>query len=249
MIAPQNQQVFYSLELLNLTKSDTQTLVFGQIAYHHAKHGAFNSSMSAIAKYLKYSINAVKNAVKNLGGIVDDKGEPLIKIKEAQNSYNKNIKINPKHALGFKLLQSYCQIVSEFGNTKNVLNLYPVRLNEYKSKNKHDSRHLHKALMLKSLINKKIESNILNSKENKKTYQQTISKLMKKFKWSYVTVKNLLNTLRDQQAVTITTTCIKNASLYIFKKTTKPPKCQQAPLKCQTKTSGVKTPWLDIYKR
>ncbi|MGS0536286.1 hypothetical protein [Pseudoalteromonas sp. SaAl2] len=66
------KQVFFALEVL----SATQTLVLGHIAYHHAKHGKFNSSASAVAKHLAYSINAVKNALKSLLGPLKDEKEP-----------------------------------------------------------------------------------------------------------------------------------------------------------------------------
>lgn len=247
MKSPTSKQVFYSLELLRLTKSDTQTLVLGHIAYHHAKHGAFNSSMGAIAKYLNYSVNAVKNAVLNLSNVVDKKGEPLIKVELSKESYNRRIKLNSKHELGFKLLQSYHQIVNQYGQTKQVLNLYSVRLNEFKTKHRYDSRHAHKVLMLKSLINTKIQSNLRNSKENKTTYKQTISMLMKKLEWSFVTIKNLISSIQAEQALIISLDRIKNAAVYVFTSITESVNVRQQPSEPK-KVKGKDTPWLDKYQ-
>ena len=87
------KQVFFSLEVLHETKSDTQTLVLGHIAYHHAKHGKFNSSVSSIAKHLCYSINAVKIALTQLLS-AENEVLPATPVDNADPNKEENIALN-----------------------------------------------------------------------------------------------------------------------------------------------------------
>lgn len=214
------KQVFIALEVLNLTGSETQTLVLGHIAYHHAKHGAFNSSVSAIAKYLNYSVNAVKNALHALTLYKDEHGQPLIH-HELQDNYNRKIRLNAKHALGFKLVQSYTRMVMP-RNPNDIItlhiNLYSVSLDLYQSEHRYDSRHQHKMLVLKSLITAKIESNLLNSKNRRNTYSQTVQQLAEKLGWAAATIQALISSMIKTGLISVVKERVESyrGLLYIF---------------------------------
>jgi len=203
------RQVFFSLEVLAATKSDTQTLVLGHIAWHHANHQAFNSSMSAAAKYLCYSVNAVKSAVENL------KKQNLLVEEPGANGYSRRLKLNTKSPLCFQLLQAFVQMVNK-QQTKSALKLYPVQLHLFNSNSRHDSRHQHKMLMLKALITSKIEGALRASRNKQKTYQQTISQLAAKLGWAYMTVKSLLATMQEIGIISVAKEFVGKTARFVF---------------------------------
>lgn len=197
------KQVFFALEVLKATKSDTQTLVLGHIAYHHAKHSKFNSSVSAIAKHLNYSVNAVKNALKKLLEPSDGENEALLREESNPNSFSRQLFINTKHPLGYRLLQSYVQMLNK-QQSQHTLRLYGVQLHLFESKTRYDSRHQHKMLMLHALIAGKINAVKLSKNSKRESYCQSIGQLAQKLGWAYMTVKSLLETIDDFKLCNLT---------------------------------------------
>lgn len=194
------RQVFFSLEVLTATQSETQTLVFSHIAFLHARFGKFNSSTSAIAKHLRYSVNAVKNALSEL--LDSREGKTPLLIEEQSQGYNRCLKINLQHPLGYRLLQSYTQMLNK-QPSPHTLPLYSVRLDLVDPKSRYDSRHQHKMLMLYGLINSKIKANKIATRNKQKSYRQSISQLSKKLGWVYMTVKSLLDTMLSMGLLTV----------------------------------------------
>lgn len=209
------KQVFYALEVLAATKSDTQTLVLGHIAYHHAKHGKFNSSASAVAKHLAYSINAVKNALKSLLEPLKDEKEPLIIETPNKSSYSRTLHLNVNHPLGYRLLQSYTQMLNK-QQSNHTLRLYPVQLHLFDSKSRYDSRHQHKMLMLQALITSKIKAGKIASRNKRDTYQQSISQLARKLGWAYMTVKSLIETMLEVGLLSVVREKVRKVVKLIF---------------------------------
>lgn len=208
------KQVFFSLEVLHETKSDTQTLVLGHIAYHHAKHGKFNSSVSSIAKHLCYSINAVKNALSQLLSAENEEKQPLL-FEESTKGYSRTLRLNLKHQLGYRLLQSYTQIIHG-QQAANTLPLYGLQLHLFDSKSRYDSRHQHKMLMLHALISSKIKASKLSTRNKRDTYQQSISQLSKKLGWAYMTVKSLIETMRPLGLLSVTKEQVRRVAKFVF---------------------------------
>ncbi|MEQ3442321.1 hypothetical protein ABMY47_12090 [Pseudoalteromonas sp. BZP1] len=209
------KQVFFALEVLAATKSDTQTLILGHIAYHHAKHGKFNSSVSAIAKHLSYSVNAVKNGLKKLLEPLEDEKEPLLIESANPSSYSRTLHLNVKHPLGYRLLQSYTQMLNK-QQTSNTLRLYPVQLHLFDSKSRYDSRHKHKMLMLQALITSKIKAGKIATRNKRDTYQQSISQLASKLGWAYMTVKSLIETMLEVGLLSVVKEKVRNVVRLIF---------------------------------
>lgn len=213
------KQVFFALEVLKATSSDTQTLVLGHIAYHHAKHSKFNSSVSAIAKHLNYSINAVKNALKKLLEPSDGENEALLREEPNPNSYSRQLFINTKHPLGYRLLQSYVQMLNK-QQSQHTLRLYGVQLHLFKSKTRYDSRHQHKMLMLYALISGKLNAVKLSKAIKRDCYIQSIGRLEKKLLWSYMTVKSLLESIINAGLLSVDSRSIKHAKCFVFRAAT-----------------------------
>lgn len=209
------KQVFFALEVLAATKSDTQTLILGHIAYHHAKHGKFKSSVSAIAKHLSYSINAVKNGLKKLLEPQEEQKEPLLIESDNPSSYSRTLHLNVKHPLGYRLLQSYTQMLNK-QQSSNTLRLYSVQLHLFDSKSRYDSRHQHKMLMLQALITSKIKAGKIATRNKRDTYQQSISQLASKLGWAYMTVKSLVETMLEVGLLSAVKEKLKNVCKFIF---------------------------------
>lgn len=217
-----NKQVFIALEALKMTGSETQTLVLGHISYHFAKHGYFNSSIAAIAKYLNYSTNAVKQALIGLQNVVDEKGNPLLFVEVLEN-YNRKIKLNSKHALGFDLIKAFIAMINKTSVSKNSINLYSVSLDDYSVKHRYESRHKHKMLILKALITTRILSNLHNTNNKTNTYKQAVRGLSKLLGWSYMTIVSLVNTLIDDGFIAAKKQVLGRVCGYIFSFITKSP--------------------------
>ena len=208
----QKSQVFFSTEILQHTKSETQTLVLGHLAYYHAnqKHGnQFKGSISSIAKRLHFSINAVKNAISEL-----DKSELITQEISDSGFRTRTIKLNIDNEIAFKLLLAFQNMFKKVRG--DFFNLYPFDLDLFKSESRYDSRHQHKCLMLKSIADEKIKSSIRNSKNKKNTYKKSIPELCKITSWSYMTVKNLIQTIQNADLNTVITEKSTRALQYIF---------------------------------
>ena len=207
--------MFFALEVLKATRSDTQTLVLGHIAYHHAKHSKFNSSVSAIAKHLNYSVNAVKNALKKLLEPSDGENEALLREEPNPNSYSRQLFINTKHPLGYRLLQSYVQMLNK-QQSQHTLRLYGVQLHLFKSKTRYDSRHQHKMLMLNSLLTSKVKCLNLSKRSKNKKYNQTIPQLKKLLGWTYLTIKSLIESILELGLLLVNQVKANRKSIFTF---------------------------------
>ena len=211
----QKSQVFFAAEILQHTKSETQTLVLSHLAYFHASKSQFKSSVSAIAKHLSFSINAVKSAIEALVK------KELITQEVAESGFRtRTIKLNTNNEIAFKLLQSFQAMFKK--HKGDFFNLYSVDLDLFKSESRYDSRHKHKALMLKAIADTKIKSSIRNSKNKKNTYTKSIPDLCKITNWSYMTVKNLIQTIKSASLNTVVTEKSSRALQYIFSLFKKP---------------------------
>ena len=211
----QKSQVFFSTEILQHTKSETQTLVLGHLAYFHASKNQFKSSVSSIAKHLCFSINAVKNAIAKL-----EKSELITQEVSDSGFRTRTIKLNSDNEIAFKLLLSFQAMLKK--SKGNFFNLYSVDLNLFKSESRYDSRHMHKTLMLKAIADTKIKSNLRNSKHRQKTYKKSIPDFCKMTNWSYMTVKNLILTIQSASLNTVVTENSSRALQYIFSLFKKP---------------------------
>ncbi|MBQ4838694.1 helix-turn-helix domain-containing protein [Pseudoalteromonas luteoviolacea] len=209
------KQVFFAPEVLKATRSDTQTLVLGHIAYHHAKHNKFNSSVSAIAKHLNYSVNAVKNALKKLLEPSDGGNEALLREEPNPNSYSRQLFINTKHPLGYRLLQSYVQMLNK-QQSQHTLRLYGVQLHLFESKTRYDSRHQHKMLMLHALIAGKINAVKLSKNSKRESYCQSIGQLAQKLGWAYMTVKALLQSINEFDLLEVMWSAVNKPAFILF---------------------------------
>jgi len=203
-----NKIVYFSLEVLQVTQSETQTLVFSHIAHFNATFGQFKSQVSAIAKHLNYSVNAVKKAIDDL-----IKKDMIIQDK-AEKGYKRTITINPAHDVAFSHLVAHQAMKKKLKG--NYFNLYAVDFKGFTSKSRHDSRHEHKALMLNAVIATKIRSNFINSKNKNKSYRQTISDICTKTNWAFMTVKRLMATMLKSKAIDYAKDTAKRAVRYVF---------------------------------
>ena len=208
----QKSQVFFATEILQHTKSETQTLVLSHLAYYHAnqKHGnQFKGSISSIAKRLHFSINSVKTAIDELVQ------QGLITQSISEKGFRtRTIKLNSDNEIAYKLLQSFQAMLKKVKGS--FFNLFSVDLDLFKSESRYDSRHQHKSLMLKAIVDTKIKSNIRNSKNKKNTYKKSIPELCKITAWSYMTVKNLIQTIQNTSLNTVITEKSTRALQYIF---------------------------------